>query len=164
MNGIFTTCDPVDGNMLGSVRVTLDITDTRMQVTHRVYAGSRSCGGSEAAVVTFPVTQFADAGTKLVAGPNGGEVMARKAILTDPAGSVEAIVYDDVEYSTVNGELIIHDPNSTGDLYSIGLQQEAGSGKDVLVRYNGGLYFGGDEVDGEGYPTSIDYSQGFTPL
>jgi len=164
VKGSFTTCDPVEGGMLGSVRVSVTITDTSMQTTHHVYAGSRSCGGPEAAVVTFPVTQFADAGTKLVAGPNGGELLARKAIFTDPAGSVQATVYTDVDYSTDNGVLIIHDPNSTGDLYQVRLQQQAESGKDVLVRYNGVLYFGGDEVDSEQYPIRIDYSRGFTPF
>lgn len=163
-NGSFTTCDAVDGGMLGSVRMTVAITDTRMQVTHRVYAGSRSCGGVEAAVVTFPAMQFTDAGTKLVEGPNGGELMARKAILTAPAGSVQATVYEDVDYSSDNEVLIIHDPNSTGDLYQVRLHQEAESSKEVLLRHNGVLYFGDDEVDAEQYPIRMDYSRGFTPL
>jgi len=161
ISGIYSGCEPINGVPLASKSTTLDIDSTSMVVTHRVYAGSRACGGLLAAEVVFPYTRFTDAGTKVVGAPNGGTITARKAIFTSEQDEIAATIDGSIEHAVVNGELIIYDPNSDGELYRVDVLQPADSYKDVLVRYNGALYFGSDAVDSEGFSTGIDYSAGW---
>jgi len=127
-----------------------------------VYAGSKTCGGLLAAEVVFPLTQLTDAGTKVVAGPNSGTVRARKVIFSSEAESIQATIDSGIDHEVVDGELIVHDPNSTGVLYRVKVLQDAEPPYgELLVRYNGALYFGGDALDSENFPAAIDYSFGW---
>ena len=165
ISGGYTGCDALDTVPLGSVRTTLNFGPTGLTtLTKTVYAGTRSCNGSPAAVVQFPVIQFTDSGTKLVAGPNGGTYTARKAIATSNAADIAATVYGGVEYDIVDGELFIKDPNSTGDLYSVEVAQPASSDNELLIRFDGRLYLGVDTIGGDNYPVAIDYSSGWAPI
>lgn len=164
VSGSFARCEAMTDGPVGSTLTTITFGTTGIAPSQRVYAASSSCGGLLVAVVDFPTIALADAGTVTVSAPNSGTTTARRGIFTSALADVTATVASDVVANVVNGELIIQDPNSSLVLYRVTLRQEAASDKDLMIRYNNRLYFGGDVLGADGYPTSIDYNIAWTPV